>query len=79
MEIIVYSQSHCGYCVKQKEFLIENRIEFEERDINQNKEYFDEFKSLGGFGTPFTVKKENGEIVSKISGFIKDKLLKELN
>ncbi|BDG47344.1 MULTISPECIES: glutaredoxin family protein [Parageobacillus] len=78
MEVIVYSTKNCIYCKKQKEFLTEKGIEFEERDIHENEEYFREFKALGGYGTPFTIKKENGIIVSKIMGFNREKLLDEL-
>lgn len=78
VEIIVYSTSNCGYCKKQKEFLAEKGIEFEERDIHENEEYFQEFKDLGGYGTPFTIKKENGTVTSKIMGFNRKKLLDEL-
>ncbi|MBA2871546.1 glutaredoxin [Anoxybacillus calidus] len=78
MEVIVYSVKNCKYCKEQKEFLTEKGIEFEERDIYENEEYFQEFKELGGYGTPFTIKKENGIIVSKIRGFNQEKLLDEL-
>ncbi|MFB5167164.1 MULTISPECIES: glutaredoxin family protein [Parageobacillus] len=78
MEIVVYSTKNCIYCKKQKEFLMGQGIEFEERDIHENEEYFREFKALGGYGTPFTIKKENGIIVSKITGFNREKLLAEL-
>ncbi|NNU94552.1 glutaredoxin family protein [Geobacillus sp. NFOSA3] len=52
MEIVVYSTKNCIYCKKQKEFLMGQGIEFEERDIHENEEYFREFKALGGYGTP---------------------------
>jgi glutaredoxin len=78
MEVIVYSMKNCKFCKEQKEFLAEKGIEFEERDIHENEEYFQEFKELGGYGTPFTIKKENGIIVSKIMGFNQEKLLDEL-
>ncbi|ASA97435.1 MULTISPECIES: glutaredoxin family protein [Anoxybacillus] len=78
MEIIMYSTKHCIYCKKQKDFLSEKGIAFEERDIHENEEFFQEFKDLGGYGTPFTIIKENGNIVSKILGFNQNKLLEKL-
>jgi glutaredoxin-like protein NrdH len=78
MEIIMYSTKHCIYCKKQKDFLLEKGISFEERDIHENEEFFQEFKELGGSGTPFTIIKENGNIVSKILGFNQEKLLDKL-
>ena len=78
MEIIMYSTKHCIYCKKQKDFLSEKGIAFEERDIHENEEFFQEFKDLGGYGTPVTIIKENGNIVSKILGFNQNKLLEKL-
>lgn len=74
MEIIVYSSKSCGYCSRQKDFLNENGIVFEERDVNTNKHHYDEFKALGGLGVPHTIIKESGETVAVISGFDKQKL-----
>lgn len=79
MEIIVYSQSNCGYCTRLREFLEKNEVEFKEINIHTSKEVYDEFSQLGGQATPFIIKKVDGEIVSKIVGFNKDKILKELN
>jgi glutaredoxin len=53
MEVIVYSAKNCIYCKKQKDFLMEKGIEFEERDINENEKYFQEFKALGGVNYHF--------------------------
>jgi glutaredoxin-like protein NrdH len=78
MEIIVFSTKNCGYCAKQKEFLNEHNIKFEERDIHEDEKYYNEFKKLGGLGTPFTIKKVSGEIVSTIMGFDEKQLLKKL-
>lgn len=78
MEIIVYSAKGCIYCDRQKEFMISKGIEFKEIDVNVDEEGFKEFRKLGGAGTPLTIKKQNGEIVSKILGFDEKKLSQEL-
>jgi glutaredoxin len=78
MELIVYSQANCVYCTRLTEFLIEKELQFEEFDINKDEEAYQKFKELGGRATPFIIKKVNGEIVSKILGFNKEKILKEL-
>lgn len=78
MEVVVYSSMGCGFCTKQKEFLKEKGIPFEERDINKNAQYYKEFKELGGAGVPFTVVKEASEIVSKVTGFNREFLSKLL-
>lgn len=74
MEIIVYSSKSCGYCSKQKDFLNEKGIAFEEREVSSNEQYFQEFKALGGVGVPLTLLKESGETIAVISGFDKQKL-----
>jgi len=79
VEIIVYSSSSCGHCIRQKEFLDEQGIDFTEKDIRKNKKYFEEFLELGGGGTPFTIIKENNEIKTKLLGFNKERLLKTIN
>lgn len=79
MEIIVYSQAHCGYCNMVREFLEKKDVTFKEVEIHSSKEVYDEFESLGGRATPYIIKKVDGEIVSKIVGFNKVKLLEELN
>lgn len=78
MKVIVYSSGGCGFCIKQKEFLIEKGIPFEERDINTNDQYYQEFKELAGRGVPFTIVKEAGEIVSTVTGFNREELSKVL-
>ncbi|MEX3625341.1 glutaredoxin family protein [Viridibacillus arvi] len=78
MEIIVYSSHGCGFCIKQKEFLSKKGIVFEERDINSNAQYFQEFKELGGAGVPFTIVKEGDVIVSMVTGFKELELTKVL-
>ncbi len=39
MKVIVYTLKTCPWCIKVKEFLNLNKIEFEERDISKNEEY----------------------------------------
>jgi len=77
MEVLVYSSNSCGYCVQQKDFLLKNGIEYEERDIAKD-EYFQELIEIGGRGTPFTLIKEEGNIIATVSGFNKDELYRLL-
>lgn len=58
--------------------MLEKGIVFEEKDIHDNDVFFQEFKELGGQGTPFTITKENGVIKSKILGFNQKKIMEEL-
>ncbi|QNK89846.1 glutaredoxin family protein [Sporosarcina sp. resist] len=71
MEIIVYSSSNCGFCTNQKEFLTYKGIVFEERDIDNDVQYFQELKDLGASGIPFTIVKEAGEIISTLADLMR--------
>lgn len=51
----------------------EKGITFEEKNLNKNQVFVEEFISYGGRGTPLTVIKNKGEI-QKVFGFNQDKL-----
>ncbi|MFN7990686.1 MAG: glutaredoxin family protein [Candidatus Micrarchaeia archaeon] len=54
-KVIVYSTTVCPWCVKVKEFLKQNKIEYEERNAQENPEYASEvMKKSGGFAVPVT-------------------------
>ena len=74
-KVKVYSTPTCPWCYKTKEFLQENKVEFE--DINvaaDQKAAQDMFKKSGQMGVPVT--EINGEI---IVGFDKPKFKKALH
>lgn len=72
-KIIVYSTTVCPYCVMAKDFLKENNIEFEDINVQENREKAKEMiKKSGQQGVP--VIDIDGEI---IIGFDKEKI-KEL-
>ncbi len=51
--VIVYSKNDCPWCVKVKDFLKQNDIQFEERNADLNRAYADEvFKKSGGYALP---------------------------
>ncbi len=55
MNVIVYSTSSCPWCVKVKDFLSENNIEFEERNAQENPKYAVELQEKsGGLAVPVT-------------------------
>lgn len=60
-EVILYSSNGCTYCVQVKAFLIEQGIEFEERNVSIHKEYLDELKGKKIYATPATF--INGQLV----------------
>ncbi|MFK9095048.1 glutaredoxin family protein [Bacillus salipaludis] len=72
-KVIIYSQETCPPCHKEKIWLKENGIEFEERDIRKNDQYLQELIELGAAATPATIiKDEDSEEI--ILGFDQAKL-----
>jgi len=52
-KVIVYSTTVCPWCVKVKDFLKQNNIEFEERNAQENPVYAEELeKKSGGYAVP---------------------------
>jgi len=52
-KVTVYSTPTCPYCVKAKEFLTENKVEFEHVDVSQDKEKAQEMvEKSGQMGVP---------------------------
>lgn len=73
-KVVVYSTATCPYCIKVKEFLGENNIEFENIDISQNPSKAEELvQKSGQMGVP--VLDIEGDI---IVGFDKNAISKAL-
>jgi len=54
-DVVVYTETGCGWCVKTIAFFKENDIAFTEYNIKESPEYRSEWKSLGGVGVPFVM------------------------
>ena len=74
MKVIIYTASSCIHSKMLKHFLKENNIDFEEKDISDEK-FYDEIMKKSGQGTTPVIDID-GKI---IEGFDKEKLKKELN
>lgn len=72
--VIVYTSQGCPYCKKVKEQLTAWDIQFDERNVSENYEYFEELQQKKIFGTPATY--INGKLVL---GFQEAKMKKLLN
>ncbi|ADG05131.1 FAD-dependent oxidoreductase [Kyrpidia tusciae] len=59
--VIVYTSTGCPYCHNVKEQLKEWNVPFEERNVSEVREYFEELRSRKIFGTPATL--INGKII----------------
>lgn len=69
-QVKVYSTPTCPYCVRVKQFLKDNSIEFEDIDVSSNQQAGQEMvEKSGQMGVP--VVEINGEI---IVGFDQDKI-----
>ena len=73
--VIVYSTPTCPFCVRAKQFLKDNNIQFENIDVSENHEKAQEMiKKSGQMGVPVL---EIGEKI--IVGFDKDKIKEALD
>ncbi len=54
-KVIVYSGTYCSYCKQLKSFLEEQKIPYEERNIDENPAYGEELSQLGYMSVPVTV------------------------
>ncbi len=62
MKVTVYSSDHCPWCNKVKDFLKENKIEFESKDVGKDVNARQEMvEKTGQMGVPVT--DIDGEIV----------------
>ncbi len=53
--VVLYSRPGCGYCDLARKDLTENKIAFQEHNVEASSEAAREFKKLGGKGVPLTV------------------------
>ncbi|MGD2278484.1 MAG: glutaredoxin domain-containing protein [Candidatus Omnitrophota bacterium] len=73
-KVTVYSTSSCPYCLKTKQFLSDNNIEYEDIDVSYNQEKAQEMvQKSGQMGVP--VLDIEGEI---IVGFDKERISRAL-
>ena len=72
--VVVYSTPTCPFCVRAKQYLKDNKIQFEDIDVSENQEKAQEMiKKSGQMGVPVL------EIGTKIIvGFDKDKIKEAL-
>ncbi|WP_026569521.1 MULTISPECIES: glutaredoxin domain-containing protein [Sediminibacillus] len=72
-QVILYSQETCSPCHAEKEWLKDNGVSFEDRDIRSDSQYMNEVMALGASATPVTVIKEADE-QEVVMGFDKERL-----
>jgi len=73
-KVKVYSTPTCSFCIKAKQFLKDNNVEFEDIDVGSDQQKAEEMVNISGqMGVP--VLSINGEI---IIGFDKEKIKQAL-
>lgn len=73
-KVVVYTSETCPYCVAAKNFLNENNVEFEEKNVTTSEEARNELISKGYRGVPVIVVGEE-----EVVGFDKNRLSGLLN
>ena len=68
-KVVVYSSNTCPYCVSAKQYLSENGVEFEERNVQTSADARQELMQMGHMGVP-VILIDDEEIV----GFDKDRI-----
>ncbi len=48
MSLIIYTKTGCPWCTEALQFLNDNKVQFEEREVRGNEEYFAELKEKSG-------------------------------
>lgn len=48
MKIIIYTKTGCPWCIGVTDYFKEKGIEFEEKNVYDNPEFFEEMKNLSG-------------------------------
>jgi len=55
LSVTLYSQPNCNPCNQTKKWLAKNNIDFEIKDITEDRDAFDTIIALGFTGTPVVV------------------------
>ncbi len=74
MKIVVYTTSTCEFSKQEKAYLQKHNLQFEERNIETNKDFLAEMMTVGNnfAGTPVTkIEKDDGTI-SVLKGFTEE-------
>lgn len=74
MKITIYTTSECQFSKVEKDYLNTNKLAFEEKNLDTNKEFLQEMMTVGNnfAGTPITrIEKDDGSI-AVLKGFTKE-------
>jgi glutaredoxin len=51
-EVVIYTTTRCGYCVKAKSLLDQMGVTYQEVDVEHSRQGRERFEALGGRGVP---------------------------
>jgi glutaredoxin 3 len=74
--LILYTKNGCPWCDEVRDFLMENKIHFEEREVRLNEEYFKEMMDKSGQTKAPTIDLD-GEIFSDLGKEEVEEILKD--
>jgi len=80
MKITVYTIADCQFSKQEKDYLTANKLTYEEKNLDSNKEFLTEMLTVSNnfAGTPVTkIEKDDGQIVV-LKGFTKEEFDKAL-
>lgn len=80
MKITIYTTTACEFSKQEKEYLTSHNIQFEEKNLETNREFLKEMLAVSNnfAGTPVTkVEKDSGEVIV-LKGFTEAEMAKEL-
>ena len=74
MKITVYTITECAFSKQEKEYLAGHGLQFEEKNLESNREYLAEMLTVGNnfAGTPVTKVEKDDKSVVVLKGFTKD-------
>jgi len=81
MKITIYTISDCQFSKQEKEYLTANKLAYEEKNLETNKEFLTEMLAISNnfAGTPVTkIEKDDGQIVI-LKGFTLEEFNKTFN
>ena len=81
MKITVYTTNDCQFSKDEKAYLLANNLQYEEKNLESNKEFLTEMLAVSNnfAGTPVTkIEKDDGQIVV-LKGFTKEEFDTTLN
>lgn len=73
--VIMYATKSCGYCRRARQWMTENNVVWEERDVEESSSASREMRALGGRGVPTFLIGGSDVVKGYNTAVLRDKLL----